>query len=173
METDPEQKELWHLLPRCQLSFVQTKHNVRLKQFQDFYLQNPEVVNDTIPGLKRSLSIVHPSGREKIIIADGVVESNAQVFKPSDWRCPVSFHIYDVHHRFRHLIPVDTTGRLHLAALYASSSCLLADRRVGKPGVTVAVDLVRKCWKNEPLNDTERLKLIEVSAFSWRCCTLR
>jgi hypothetical protein len=173
IETDAEQETLWHILPRCQLSFVQTKHNVLLEQFQDFYLQSPEVVNDTIPGLNRVLSITNSCGEEKIIIAHGVVGPNAQISIPTEWKCQISFHVYEVHKRFRHFTAADTTGRLHLAALYASSSCLLADRRVGKLGTTVAVDLVRKCWKNEPLKNTEQLKLIEVSAFSWRSCTLR
>jgi hypothetical protein len=112
-------------------------------------------------------------GREKVLIPEGKIGDQAKIDVPHDWMAMMPFHIYNIHARFGHLIAGTTAGRLHLAGIYASGSCAVSDRRMGKPGTVIASELVRQSWKNEPLDGAELSKLKEVSSHSNLSCTLR
>jgi hypothetical protein len=119
-------------------------------QFKDFQMQDMRVLDDTLPGLDSFIVLVHLDGREKVLISEGKIGAHAGIEISTEWCATIRYHIYDSHRRFRHLVAVDTVGRLHLAGLYASSACAAADRRMGKPGTVLATELVRQSWTNEP-----------------------
>jgi hypothetical protein len=175
---DPDEKVVQFSLPRYRLSFSlcnQTLCNqtVSSAEFKGFCMNDSRVLEDTLPRLKACIVLSHVDGREKVLIPEGKIVDQALIDVPHDWRATLSFHIYNVHARFRHLIAGTTAGRLHLAGIYASSACAVSERRTRKPGAGIACELVRQSWKNEPLDDIELSKLIEVSSHSNLSCTLR
>jgi hypothetical protein len=172
LTVDPKRTMLRYSLPRYNLSFELKDELVASGQFKGFCMQDRGFLNDTIPGLESYIVLAHSDGREKVLISEGKIGAHAQVEIPTDWCAAVRYHIYDSHRRFRHLTAVDAVGRLHLAGLYASSACAVADRRMGRTGAVVATELVRQSWKNAPLTATEQSKLIEVSSHSNLSCTL-
>lgn len=166
-------KSLRYSLPRYKLSFVHNDNTVASEQFEGYQLSKTQSIKDSIPGLASLLILVKADACEKVLIPDGKVKSESKIEVADEFDTEEHYHIYHVHNRFGDLIAMDTTGRLHLAALYASNGCMLVDQRMGELGVDVAADLVRRSWKNQPLSDNEKLKLIEVSLHSQLSCTLR
>jgi hypothetical protein len=60
-----------------------------------------------------------------------------------------------VHPRFHHLVAPDIPERLQLAALYAATSSLLPEPTSGLTGAQTALRLLRQCWHNGSLSDTQ------------------
>lgn len=173
LTVDPEGTLICFSFPRYKLSF-QLKDGILVSdQFKNFSMQDMRVLDDTIPGLRSYFVLAHSDGRQKVLINEGKIGRLARIEIPSDWCADVSYHIYDVHRRFKFLLAVDTVGRFYLAGLYASSGCAIADKRMGRLGTVVATELVRQSWKNEPFSDAELSKLVEVSSHSNLSCTLR
>lgn len=169
---NPERNCLHFSLPRYKLSFRQQEGIVSSVEFKNFNMQDVRLIDDTLPGLRSSVILNHPDGREKVLISQGLIGRRAGISINSDWHSSMAYHTYDVHPRFGHLIARDTVARLHLAGLYASGACEVSDRRLGKPGHITATELVRQSWKNEPLTVSELEKLKEVFTLSNLSCTL-
>jgi hypothetical protein len=60
-----------------------------------------------------------------------------------------------LHPRFHHLVAPDIPERLQLAALYAATSSLLPEPTSGLTGAQTALQLLRQCWHNGSLSDTQ------------------
>jgi hypothetical protein len=164
---------LRYSLPRFDLVFEHSETGIRSLEFKGCAIERMQLL-DSIPGLVSCISLFsRGSESRKVLIPDGVVTTGAEVLIAKNWDATILYHIYDVHPRFRHLVAMDTIGRLHLAGLYASCASYTPDKRVGKPGSVVATELLRQSWKNEPLTTPETKKLVEVSKLSSLSCTLR
>lgn len=130
LTVNPERTQLRYSFPRYQLySFPRYQLSFELKdmlvasfQFKGFYMQDMQVLDDSLPSLESYIVLAHPDGREKVLIREGKVGAQARIEVSKEWCAAVRYHIYDSHQRFRHLVAVDTIGRLHLAGLYASSA---------------------------------------------------
>ena len=170
---DPKVATLRFWLPRYKLTFTQSAKTVRSLEFEGFELHDSQILDGTLYGVTSYLILKHPDSRTKVIAPSGKILPNGKVHISSDWRKGCGYFIYDVHQRFGTLDATNKLGRLHLAGLYAASSSFLPERALGKCGTTIATDLVRQCWTNEPLNGEERDKLVEVSQYSNLSCTLR
>ena len=68
-------------------------------------------------------------------------------------------HAFDVHSRFWNLQARSSLSRLQLAALYAATSTLLPEPRSQMTGAQTAMELVRQCWTNKPLQEEEHKQL--------------
>ncbi len=72
-------------------------------------------------------------------------------------------HTYGVHERFGHLLAPTILGRLQLAALYAATCCLLPEPASRQSGSQTALQLLRQCWTNQPLQPEELQQLVSVA----------
>ena len=167
---DNTQSRLQYLLPRLNLEFQQTQEAVASINFSGFTLRASQVLNNTLPGLLSYLVLADKRGNEKVLIPAGSVRINGNIAVPDDpngWNRKATYHIYDVHRRFCHLIAKNAVGRFQLAAMYAATSCYTL------PNMVRAVTLTRHSWTNEELDDQARAKLIEVSKYSNLSASLR
>ena len=163
-----------YALPRFRLAFMQMEKGVKSLEFADYSLVNGCVLKDTIPGLTAFIVMSHSNGQQRVLVPEGIVHAPSTKIEISQkWEDMLNYHVYDVHHRFGHLVANTTIGRLQLASLYASSGTALADRRMGKTTHTIACELVRQCWRNEPFSAAELAKLVQLSTHSNLCCTLK
>lgn len=172
MTADPRGKSLNYSLPRYTLDFHQTSTGVSCLQFDGFSMKTEQHFDNTLPGLASAI-ILQDGSHVKVLISHGKVETGAVISVEKRWDLSVRYHIYDGHPRFMTLHAKDLMGQLHLASLYASNGCYLDDRLMGRQCMVVATELVRQCWKNEPLTLGEREKLVEVSSLGKLSCTLR
>ena len=170
---DAKRKALRFSLPRYKLEFELTKDGVRSLTFKDFCLEDSQVLDNTLWGVKSYLILAHKDGRKIVLIPAGPITEEGDITIPSNWNAQTSYHVYDIHGRFEHLIAREPLGRLQLAGLYAASACHLSEGRSGKTGMFLATKLVRQCWANEPLSDSFHAKLREISQLSNLCCSLR
>jgi hypothetical protein len=72
-------------------------------------------------------------------------------------------HTYGVHERFGHLLAPTILARLQLAALYAATCCLLPEPASRQSGSQTALQLLRQCWTNQPLQREELQQLVSVA----------
>jgi hypothetical protein len=63
--------------------------------------------------------------------------------------------MYELHPRFHHLVAPDIPERLQLAALHAATSSLLPEPTSRLTGAQTALQLLRQCWHNGRLSDTQ------------------
>eukprot|EP00922_Rhytidocystis_sp_ex-Travisia-forbesii_P011573 GHVS01017233.1.p1 GENE.GHVS01017233.1~~GHVS01017233.1.p1 ORF type:complete len:2969 (-),score=333.08 GHVS01017233.1:391-9297(-) len=73
--------------------------------------------------------------------------------------------VYEWNERLQLLKAPSIVSRLHLAAIFAASSTLMPDRTLKMSGAEAAIDLLRQCWTNRPLDDTERKCLGNIVEF--------
>eukprot|EP00977_Amphora_coffeiformis_P029239 scaffold39593_cov176-Amphora_coffeaeformis.AAC.1 len=162
-------------LPRYGLNFVQQQdeNDLRSTEHAGYHIAEDQDMMDTLPGLRCFLRMTTESGDERLLIPHLAVKQGAKLAVPDTWDTSLHTHKYNVHQRFRHLIPSDALGAMQLASLYASNSCLLPDRRLGKPGDTIALDLVRHSIQNEKFTADEEDALSSVAKHSNLSCSLR
>ncbi|CAB9529821.1 Protein of unknown function (DUF3645) [Seminavis robusta] len=170
---DSSLKSIRYHMPRLGMNFLQKADTVHSENFGGFSLRTRQTFEDTLAGVTTYLVLSDKLGIEKVLVPCGLVDASGNVIRRSEWNYRGSFHSYDVHPRFSHLVAKDTFGRLHLACMYVASGCLIPDKRTMKTGSDTAVDLVRHCWTNQELSQVEKEKLIEVSSLSNLSCTLR
>jgi hypothetical protein len=135
---------------------------------------------DTLFGLEKYFILEHSgTGACKVLIPIGNVvrggmSEYVQVDVVGSDNCgdQQRYYSYDVHGRFRTLEATGVDGRLHLAALYAATSSLLPDPRVGMTGDEWAMELLRQCFLNRPLSSAEREHVdnIPITLLRSSCC---
>ena len=81
---------------------------------------------------------------------------------PHQLLCLPQTHAYEVHERFCSLRATSVLARLQLAALYAATGSLLPEPGSALTGAQLAMDLVRQCWTNRPLHNSELEQLESV-----------
>jgi hypothetical protein len=154
-------------LPRYGILMELSAHGISMVDYRGYYLRASQTLTDTLYGLSSYLVLelrdeddAEGRAHTKIIVPDGqVVRENDQqgvlVKVASACNAKLQHHAYDVHTRFDHLQARNTAGRLHLAALYAATSTLVAEERTKMTGTEHATELVRQCWKNSPMSRDE------------------
>ena len=173
----PDKSVLRYSLARYNLDFEQRNGAVSSVQFRDYLLTKVQSLGGTLPRFESFLVLKNGYEQEKVLIPDLIFEKT----EGDVWRLKLTpesdasmrYHVFCLHSRLKNLIAADIEGRLYLAALYALTSTLLPDLRIGQPGTVIATTLVRQCWKNEPFSDEELERLLNVSQLSKRCCTLK
>jgi hypothetical protein len=173
MSVNPSRTSLRYSLPRLKLTFDQTDHAISSKEFACFNMRTCQILEGTLYGVDSYIVLERSDGYQKVLVPSGEISPGGKVEILNNWQAHCGYYTYDVHRRFGNLIATNREGRLHLAGLYTSSSSYMAEPRLSKTGTTVATELVRQCWTNEPLSAREQKKLIEVSKLSYLSCTLR
>lgn len=172
--TDQYSTSIRYWLPRYGLSFVQNSDGaIRSKDHASFFVAKEQILRGTLPGFGCFVLMKSVDGKQRVLIPHLEVRRGAAMAVTEKWDDELHCHAYDIHRRFNYLIAADTLGRLHLASLYSSNSCLVPDRLMKRCGATVAVDLVRRCTQNEAFTGEEHAKLVEVSSHSSLSCCLR
>ena len=78
-----------------------------------------------------------------------------------------NYYYYDFHGRFGTIEAPDISSRLYLAAVFCACSTLLPSQRYRATGAEVAMDLVRKCWKNTPLTSQQEQMVRCIQQRAW------
>ena len=160
-------------LPRYGLTFElkQDGHQLSSKNFLGFCLSATQQL-ETLHGFEQYLIL--ESGKQKLIVVPrGMVECNGgqvNVSGPDACDAERKLHAYDEHERFKTLdAPAgrhSVLARLQLAALYAATSSAVPERRLQQTGSEMAVELVRQCWVNHPLDKEESQQLKSIARFA-------
>ena len=135
------------------------------REYSGYCLRSCQQFDDTLLGFQRYLILYHKEhGNEKVIVPHGKVayvgeEGNVSVVTDEASNACLKVHTYDVHPRFRTLIATSIPARIHLADLYAACSTLLPEPRMKMCGSEVAMQLIRRSWTNQPLEQTDYQKL--------------
>ena len=138
------------------------------REYSCYCLRSCQQFNDTLLGFQRYLILYHKEhGNEKVIVPHGKVayvgeEGNVSVVTDEASNACLKVHTFDVHPRFRTLIATSIPARIHLADLYAACSTLLPEPRMKMCGSEVAMQLIRRSWTNQPLEQTDYQKLKEM-----------
>jgi len=169
---DASNSAVKYCLPRFSLEFEQSEVSVLCTQFSGFRLLEDQTFRDTLAGLSQGLILENEFKERIVLIPHGVILPFAQIQTSDKHDAKLAYWIYKEHKRFRSLQATNTIGRLHLAALYASNASSVSDKRFGKTGFMVAIELLRQCWRNEPFSDKEASKLLEVETHSMLCSSL-
>lgn len=85
----------------------------------------------------------------------------------------ITTHCYHFHPYTTHLETNVMASRLYLAALHAASSCALPLPGLGMTGGEHALQLLRQCWVNEPLESAGSEKLIALTSVAMHTPTLQ
>ncbi|CAB9519066.1 Protein of unknown function (DUF3645) [Seminavis robusta] len=170
---DSSLKSIRYEMRRLGLHFLEKEGAVDSVNFCGFSLMQNQTLEGTLMGVTSYLVLSDVLGNEKVLIPAGLIANGGNVIGRSAWNYKGSFHAYDVHSRFRHLIAMDSLGWLQLACMCAASGCLIAEERSMKTGYEMAIGLARHSWTNHELSQAETAKLQEVSKFSNLSCTLR
>ena len=154
--------------PRFNLEFYSEPSNdkqLHSRDYSGYQLEICQQLEDTLLGFERYLIIKHNKrGSEdiKIIIPIGQVsvdESGVKIRTEESPKSVLKVYTYDVHPRFKTLIATSIPARIHLADLYAACSTLLPEPRMKMCGSEVAMQLIRRSWTNQPLEQTDYQKL--------------
>lgn len=176
ISVDPGGSKLQYSIERYSLIFEQifeqNKMTNRCIHFDGYSLASDQSFQDTLPGLSQLL-ILQNNDFIKVIVPECEVSAKSQLVVPTSFNQKLDYITYNEHPRLKVLQAADTIGRLQLAAIYASNASSLQDKRHGKCGFAIAIDLLRQCWRNEPFSEREAMKLNEVCAHSQVCCSLR
>ena len=157
--------------PRFNLEFYSEPSNdkkIYSRDYSEYQLETCQQLEDTLLGFERYLIIRHNKrGSEdiKIIIPIGQVsvdESGVEIRTEESPKSVLKVYTYDVHPRFKTLIATSIPARIHLADLYAACSTLLPEPRMKMCGSEVAMQLIRRSWTNQPLEQTDYQKLKEM-----------
>ncbi|CAM9896127.1 unnamed protein product, partial [Ectocarpus fasciculatus] len=127
-------------------------------------------LEDTLPELSRYLVLVREDGDTRIIVPQGrlAVREGAT---PRVWvKCSneeredaeLKVFSYSLHRRWNQPDAGGLSARLQLAAMFAATGTLLPDPRAGKTGSEKAMELVRRCSVNHPLQPGDRDQLLTV-----------
>ena len=166
--------ELLFELPRYDLCFELSSDNQqpRSKNFIGFSLSKTQQLK-TLHGFEQYLVLESESGKQKILIVPrgDVVRTGERVSIGGSNACDAErkYNRYDVHERFNGLEPPagrhSVLARLQLAALSAATGTAVPEAGSQQTGEELAIELVRQCWVNHPLDDEEIKQLQSVASF--------
>ena len=157
-------------LPRFKLKF-QWRKSFTVIESLDYtsYVVCPcQQLDDTLIGFQRYLLLEGNTDgytHTKVIIPAGKVtkcQDGIDVVGVDKCDYDWSVYSYDIHPRLKCLQATSIGSRLQLAELYAATSSLLPEIRMKMTGEEVAMQLVRQCWTNQPMemDDYKRLENI-------------
>ena len=163
-------KELIFEYPRFKIEFVtrETDGTCRLESvdYTGYYLSPCQQLSDTLAHFTRYLVLEHTkygSDEMKIIIPQGDIKKtdNGEIVIDGDDSSIAEWEVYtyDVHSRFKSLQANSIGSRIQLAELYAATGSLLPEDRMQMTGGEVAMQLIRRCWVNQPLTPKDYKKL--------------
>jgi hypothetical protein len=115
----------------------------------------------------------------KVLVPDGEIRRcniSKRIYVAADTLNSLSnrsFHIFDLHPRFRFLSATTLSSRLFLAALYAATGTRLNEASLNMTGAEYACSVVRGCWTNRPLMTEEMRNTDQLRKFTVQCPTLR
>lgn len=153
-----------------------TRSAIRCANYRGCYLAHAQQLPDTLAELTRYLVLVPESEGEaiKVIVPQGRVVVREGVV-PSVWiECEnedqddaeLNLLCYTLHGRWGQLVAEGIFGRLQLAAMFSATGTLLPDIRAGMAGSEKAMELVRRCMVNHPLQDSDKKQLSSIIELS-------
>lgn len=167
-------------LPRFELNFdvenplAQQKdghaRGISCLSHRGYHLACAQQLQDTLPGLVRYLVIEREDGDTKVLVPRGNVALREDATSRVRIECEdeedegaeLKVFCYTVHRRWNQLDAGGVSARLQLAAMYAATDTLLPDPRAGMTGSEKAVELVRRCFVNHPLQEGDNNQLLRV-----------
>ena len=161
-------------LPRFKLKF-QWRNSSTVIESLDYtsYVISPcQQLDDTLIGFKRYLLLeCNTDGYKhtKVIIPAGKVtkyqDGQGGVDVVGDDKCDYDWSVfsYDIHPRLQCLQASSIEARLQLAELYAATGSLLPEMRMRMTGEEKAMQLLRRCWTNRPLEVNDYVRLENLS----------
>ena len=171
-----EQMELIHILHKCNgeihlhmprfgLSFPYREGRLHCQEISRFCLSQNQLLAGALSGFHRYLVLECSTEdgfvTENLILPEGEVQrskdgdvSVLEEDRQCDAQC--QWHRYKIHNRYGTLKASNTTARLRLAAIHASTSMCTIDKRYKMTGAERAVELVRQCRTSKPLSTQEK-----------------
>ncbi|KAJ3397400.1 hypothetical protein HDU80_009570, partial [Chytriomyces hyalinus] len=163
-------------LPRFKLSFSQsgTHFQWMSQQHKGFRLRlNQRLDNAALPFFKQYLILEHPQLKKtQIMLPMGRLAKTQDGFteivlsKASNANLKAA--TYELHPTTKVLRCSSISDRLLLAAISSTSGTLLRDPCYNMTGSELAIQVLRECWLNKPLNKREVDALEDTMAFSYR-----
>ena len=135
-----------------------------------YQLACAQQLEDTLPELTRYLVLVRGDEETMILVPRGQVvvregtaprvwiECDDEASEQSELRA----FSYMLHRRWRQPDAVGLSARLQLAAMFAATSTSVPDPRAGMTGSERALELVRRCFINHPLQQGDLRQLLSV-----------
>eukprot|EP00752_Nemacystus_decipiens_P003638 g3353.t1 len=134
-----------------------------------YQLACDQQLQDTLPGLTRYLVLVREEEtmvlvpRGKMVVREGKtsrvwIECDNEECEHSE----LQVFSYMLHHRWQQLDAGGLSARLQLAAMYAATSTSLPDPRAGMTGTEKALELIRRCPANHPLQEGDGRQVLSV-----------
>ena len=157
-------------LPRFKLKFQCRNSVIESLDYSSFVICPCQQLDDTLIGFKRYLLLeCNTDGfkHTRVIIPAGTVtkcqEGQGGVDVFGDDKCDYDWSVYsyDIHPRLKCLQASSIGSRLQLAELYAATGSLLPEMRMKMTGEEVAMQMLRQCWTNRPLEPTDGYARLE------------
>eukprot|EP00961_Rhodomonas_salina_P053465 717141-Rhodomonas_salina.1 len=172
-------------LPRYKLQFWVHNDTVHSRNFVGYRLDQSQPLANSLFGFQQYLALERDGtgpdvqdgrSRRLVLLPKGVVVADGseayRIHGDDSCQAQRAYYTYDVQERFSQLSASSCAARLELAALYAATSSSLPLPLVHKTGAEHATELVRQCWRNEPLSADERKHLDDVANWSSSSPTL-
>jgi len=106
---------------------------------------------------KADLTVIVPQGEVKMSETQVVIKSTAPEVIDEITTTPRSYNKFTIHSKFKHLHAMDVLSGLQLAAIQACTGSSLPEQGTGVTGHEMAIEQIRKCWINRPLDSSELL----------------
>ena len=142
---------------------------IRCVSHGGYQLACDQQLEDTLPELTRYLVLVHEGDEEtmvlvprgKVVVRDGAaprvwIECDGEESEQSE----LQVFSYTLHRRWGQLNAGGLSARLQLAAMYAATGTLVPDPRAGMTGSEKALELIRRCSVNHPLQQGDVRQLL-------------
>ncbi|KAI8839984.1 hypothetical protein BJ741DRAFT_677323 [Chytriomyces cf. hyalinus JEL632] len=163
-------------LPRFKLSFSQSGTNFQWisQQHKGFRLRsNQRFDNAALPFFKQYLILENPQLKKtQILLPMGrlakMQDGFTEIVLSKASNAILKAATYELHPITKMLRCSSISDRLLLAAIVSTSGTLLRDPCYNMTGSELAIQVLRECWLNKPLNKREVYALEDTMAFSYR-----
>ncbi|KAI8841476.1 hypothetical protein BJ741DRAFT_701608 [Chytriomyces cf. hyalinus JEL632] len=163
-------------LPRFRLSFMQSAENFAWmsQQHEGFQLRsNQRLDRAALPYFKQYLILEHPLLKKtQALVPMGRLAKTEDGFTEvvlSEARnATLQTASYELHPITKMLRCANISNRFLLAAISSTSGTLLRDPCYNMTGSELAIQFLRECWLNMPLNERQVDALEDVMQFSYR-----
>eukprot|EP00903_Cladosiphon_okamuranus_P011180 g10551.t1 len=169
-------------LPRFNLSFEVSSSwtppkngehkssGIKCLSHKGYQLACNQQLADSLPELTRYLVLVHEDEktmivvpRGKVVVREGVtprvwIECDNEASEQSD----LQVFSYMLHRRWRQPYARGLSARLQLAAMFAATGTFVPDPLAGMTGSEKALELIRRCFVNRPLQQGDIRQLLNV-----------
>lgn len=151
-------------LPRLGISFSLVNGDLLSNECRGYKLSKSQHI-DSLSGLSQYLILVSTTKNQGILSEKQIIIPNRQIRERSSlYSNSISldfsienpaYFVYRYDPLLKEVKADDIAGTLYLALLYFKTATLSRDIFSEKSGYEIAVDLLKKCWKNEPYSKTE------------------